>query len=157
MNPRYFLLFLACPFFLAGPVPAQAAEKNAEAALAAAAADGAAKTKVAGLKTDMPAGAVRQLMGTPDEIRPMKTPEGKAEIWAYSRVVNIRMERIEVPGTPIVSTIVDSSGVAHQSQTPGPPSYRNLSHIIEETTEILMFNDRYAANKVSRHERQSFE
>ncbi len=152
MNPRYFLLFLAFPLFLTGPVPVRAADKDT-----AAASETAAKAKESALKPEMPAAAVRELMGKPDEIRPMKTPDGKAEIWAYNREVSIRMERIEVPTAPIVTTLVDANGVAHQSQTPGPPEYHNLSHITEETTELLMFNDRYVTHKVSRHERQSYE
>jgi len=155
MHPRYYLLCLVFPIFLTGPILGRAADKNADAASAAA--EAAAQTKLAGLKLEMPADTVRQLMGTPDEVRPMKTPDGKAEVWAYTRVVNIRMERIEVPGSPIITTVVDYSGTAHQSQTPGPPSFRNVSRITEETTELLMFNGRYVTHKLSRHERRSFE
>ncbi len=122
--------------------PATAAElKNAEAAL----------------KQDMPAAAVLQLLGKPDEVRPMKTPTGKAEVWSYTRDLSVRVERVEVPTSPIMTTVVDSNGVARQVSSPGPVNYRNLNHTIEETVEVLMFNDRYVTHKITHQERQSYD
>ena len=109
------------------------------------------------LQQGMPAAAVRQLRGQPDEIKAMNAPSGKAEVWVYKREVGSRMDRVLVSSADIVTNIIDGSGRPHQVSTPGPMRFHDVHRVTEEVTEVLMFNDHFVTQKVSRRERQTFD
>ena len=104
----------------------------------------------------MPADAVRKIMGAPRAIRPMKVPEGKAEIWIYQRLTNERVERVAIGSIPITISVVGGDGKAHQQTIGEEMKYADLHHATEETVELLMFNDHYVTSKVSRREVKRF-
>jgi len=104
----------------------------------------------------MPADVVRKIMGAPRVVKPMKTPEGKAEIWVYQRLTNERIERVAIGSIPIIISVVGGDGKAHQQTVGEEMKYADLHHAIEETVELLMFNDHYVTNKVSRREIKRF-
>jgi hypothetical protein len=104
------------------------------------------------LKKAMPADVVRKIMGTPQEIKPMKAPEGKAEIWVYQRMTNERVEQVEIGSVPITISVIGGDGQARQQTVGEDIKYGDLHLATEETVELLMFNDQYVTNKVSRRE-----
>ena len=108
------------------------------------------------LKQAMGADAVRKILGQPEEIKPLKAPNGKAEIWVYKRQVNRRVERVQVGTIPITTTVVGSDGVAHQQTLGEDIKFADLHRVTEETVEVLMFNDHYVTHKVTRRELKQY-
>ena len=109
------------------------------------------------LKHAMGADAVRQILGHPEEIKPLKAPNGKAEIWVYKRQVNRRVERVQIGTIPIPSTVVGSDGwAAHQQTLSEDIKFADLHCVTEETVEVLMFNDHYVTHKVTRRELKQY-
>jgi hypothetical protein len=112
------------------------------------------------LKWAMPAEAVRQIMGRPDEIKPMNAPKGKAEIWVFTRELNQRVERLPVGAVPIMATTyeIDGSchdkkmGRAHSQQIGETVVYGDLHYATLETVEVLMYNEHFVTQKVSRQD-----
>ena len=109
---------------------------------------------LAELKQGMPAAAVQQLLGKPNEVRPMKAPEGKAEVWAFTHELGTHIERLGFPSADIITYVIGGDGKPIEQKVPGPVSYQNVQHISEETVEVLLFNDQYVTHKVSRAVRQ---
>ena len=104
------------------------------------------------LKQAMPADLIRKIMGKPSAIRPMKAPDGKAEIWVYTREINERMGREQIGTTPIMISVADSDGRIRQYTVGEETHYGDVHYITVETVELLMFNDQYVTQKVSRRE-----
>ncbi|MEI6106629.1 MAG: hypothetical protein WCR49_06390 [Opitutae bacterium] len=109
---------------------------------------------LAELKPGLPAKAVRKLLGEPREVRPMKAPDGKAEVWVYTRELGTHIVRIEFPGPEIITYVIGGDGKPIEQKTAGPSRYENVQHVTEERVEVLMFNDQYVVHKTSRNERQ---
>lgn len=95
---------------------------------------------------------VRKIMGQPVEIKPMKTPNGKAEVWVYKREFNRRVERVQIATIPIMTTVVGSDGVGRQQQIGEDIKFGDLHRVTEDMVEVLMFNDHYVTHKVTRRE-----
>ena len=112
------------------------------------------------LKWAMSGEAVRQVMGQPDEIRPMKAPQGKAEIWIFTRELNQRVERLPVGSMPIMTTVYEIIGSCHDKKVGQTRDqrigetivYGDLRLSTVETVELLMFNGHFVTHKVSRQE-----
>ncbi len=115
-----------------------------------------ADTPESALKQAMAADAVRQIMGQPLDIRPMKAPNGKAEIWVYTRESNRHVERVQIATIPITTTIVGSDGVARQQTIGQDIKFGDLHCVTQDTVEVLMFNDHYVTHKVTRRELKSY-
>jgi len=54
----------------------------------------ARKDSTAGLQPGMTPDEVRQLLGKPARVRPVKTPEGPVEVWSYQRRLDTRYENV---------------------------------------------------------------
>ncbi len=108
------------------------------------------------LKQAMPADTVRQIMGQPDEIKPMKAPSGKAEIWVYTRKINECVEQVEIGSVPVTVTVTGLDGKLTQQTISEKIQYRDLHRYAEETVELLIFNDHYLTHKISRRELKSY-
>lgn len=87
---------------------------------------------------------IRARWGAPREIRPMESPEGRAEVWRYRRLVSRRVQPVAVD-TQMVPVFV-----------PGAPNglgeTRELVYEVETTwvyqdMYLLMFNDRLVSWK----------
>ncbi len=153
-SPR---LFLSASFVLlaltgAAAAPASPAKTPAEAKPAATPAANPEST----LKQGMPAEVVRQIMGQPAEVTPMKAKDGKAEIWVYKRSTNVRVERVPVGSTPVTVTSFGSDGKAHEQTIGEKVQYGDLYKATEETIQLLMFNDQYVTQKTSSREVQHY-
>lgn len=116
----------------------------------------AAETPESALKQAMAVDAVRQIMGQPLDVKPMKAPNGKAEIWVYKRESNRRVERVQIATIPITTTIVGSDGVARQQTVGQDIKFGDLHRVTEDTIELLMFNDHYVTHKVTRRELKQY-
>ena len=104
------------------------------------------------LRAAMAADTVRHIMGQPEEIKPMKAPSGKAEIWVYKREINRRVDRVQVGSTPITISVIGGDGQAHQQTIGENVLYGDLHHVTVETVELLMFNDHFVTCKVTRQQ-----
>ena len=154
MKTRSILASASIVLLLAAGASAGAAEATGRTAPASSPSKGQAP---AALKVGATADEVRQLFGKPDEIRPMEAPNGKAEVWVFVKELRTRVERIGFPSPAITSTVTSADGTTHQFSTPGDLIYHDVHYVTEETTEVLMFNDHFVAQKASRKERQQFQ
>ncbi len=146
---KLFLSALLAGFLVPG-ISATNPEVSDKARPPGAAADNPATT----LKQGMPAGAVRKLLGEPTETKPMKAPNGKAEVWVYVREISRRAEQMRVATPDVVINTTESDGTVRQHVTPGQVTFHDVQYLTEETTEVLMFNDHFLAQKSSRQERK---
>lgn len=134
----------------AGCVAASAADDPAPSSKQAPAVE---KRPEADLKVGMPSAAVTQLMGKPDSVSPMKTQAGKAEVWAYQRQLNDRVEQIEA-AIPIMVSVPGPNNTSHLVPGGEKVEVRQMHHITTEVVELLMFNGHFVTQKVSHKERQ---
>ena len=151
MNLRILSLVAA---FIALQTPGCSAPTAAEAEARPKPAGVASSFPLAELKPGMPAAAMQKLLGKPNEVRPMKAPEGKAEVWAFTHELGTHIERLGFPSADIITYVMGSDGKPIEQKVPGPVRYQNVQHISEETVEVLLFNDQYVTHKVSRAVRQ---
>ena len=134
------------------PVAAPAAPENAPGAKPAA----APAAPDAGLKQGAPAAEVRKLLGEPAEIRAMKAPNGKAEVWIYSHEISHSVDQVAIGSQDVVTSVTDATGHSHTVTMPGEPRFQTVHRIVQEITEVLMFNDNFVTRKVTRQQRQTF-
>lgn len=142
------VLLLVPGISAASSAPAEAGAKKDKPA----AADSA--NPLSALKEGMPAEAVRKLLGKPGEIKPMKAPEGKAEVWVFTREISRRVEQMQITTPDVIVNMKEPDGSTRQHITPGQVQMQDVHYLTEETAELLMFNDRYVVHKVSRGERK---
>ena len=76
----------------------------------------------------------------------MAAEKGKAEVWAYERQIDDRIEHIDT-STPIMASTTDAAGQSHMVQTGEHVEYHNVHHITKEVVELLMFNDHFVTLK----------
>ena len=152
MNTRNLFVFASLlSFAVTGtgatvpPAPAKATSAPAPVAVSP-------DNPAAALTKGMPAEAVRKAMGAPAKVTPMKVPDGKAEIWVYSRQISEQVERVEVGTIPITNTVVDSKGIARTETIGEDIQYGDLHRATIEFTELLMFNDHYVTCKTTSRE-----
>jgi hypothetical protein len=106
------------------------------------------------LKPGQTAESVRALLGDPVEIRPLKSPKGKAEVWIYTSEVSRRVDRIDVSTPDVVINVTEADGSVRQRITPGGTRIHDVHYLIEDVSELLLFDDRYVVHKVTRLERK---
>ena len=112
------------------------------------------------LKWAMPAADVRQIMGQPETVRPLPAPQGKAEVWVFTRQLGERVDRVPIASVPIMSTtyVIDGGcrqrlgGRAQEQKVGETIQYADLRVTTVETVEVLMFNEHFVAHKVSRQD-----
>jgi hypothetical protein len=121
---------------VSGSKPAAASPDNPESAL----------------KLAMAADAVREIMGQPEEIKPMKAPSGKAEIWVYKRETNRRVDRVQVGSIPITTTTTGADGRTSVQIIGENVQYADVHVVTVETVEVLMYNDHYVTHKITRQD-----
>jgi hypothetical protein len=103
----------------------------------------------ASLMPEMPASAVVKVMGKPNTVKPLKLQSGKAEVWAYSRVIEDRVEYIQV-SMPVMGATPSGNGTTRMVQTGEKIDNKAEHHITTEVIELLMFNDRFVTQKATR-------
>ena len=152
MKTRNLLLSVPLFILLIGGASVASASTSAKGEpktrLAAASPDGPESA----LREAMPADVVRKIMGEPLEIKPMKAPDGKAEIWVFRRQVNIRVERVPIGSIPITVSTIGADGKPHEQTVGENIQYGDMHRATEETVQLLMFNDHYLTHKITRQE-----
>jgi hypothetical protein len=93
------------------------------------------------LQKGMPAATVRHIMGEPSEIRPMQAPVGKAETWVYHRTTRGPVKQIVVGTRSVPMTSVGSDAESTVMGKVEEPVIRQETLVVEETINLLMFND----------------
>ena len=97
----------------------------------------------------MPADEVVKIMGKPDTVKPMKVQAGKTEIWVYSRQIDEKVEYVQF-FAPVMGAVPSGNGTTRVVQTGVKLENRAEHHITTEVIELLMFNDQFVTQKVSR-------
>lgn len=111
----------------------------------------------AALTRGMSADEVTKFMNAPAQIKSMEAPNGKAEVWVYRRRIEVGAERVQTSSGQTAVTVVDANG-SLRTQLVGPDAeYRTQHRIVEETVELLMFNNHFLKAKVSRVEKREFD
>ncbi|HEY4245977.1 MAG TPA: hypothetical protein VGM64_03920 [Lacunisphaera sp.] len=101
------------------------------------------------LKKGMTAVMVVKIMGKPGLVRPMKAPDGKAEIWEYHRQIDEHFSHVQVGSKPIMVDVQEGDGQIHHYQSGETPVFSDVRYYTEETIQLLMFDDRFLVAKVS--------
>jgi hypothetical protein len=109
---------------------------------------------LAELKAGDPAARLKELLGDPVEVRPMKAPSGKAEVWVYVTEISRRMDRIDRSTAEVVINVTEADGSVRQRITPGQVRFEDVHYVTEDVVEVLLFNEHYVLHKVSRLERK---
>ncbi|HUJ42705.1 MAG TPA: hypothetical protein VLW52_03755 [Opitutaceae bacterium] len=145
MNSRLpALLPIALITLLAGCASAPAPSTATRAGSGSPAADAvAASGPEATLQKGMPVAMVKRIMGEPSEIRPMKSPEGKAEIWVYHRTTRGAMQQIPIGTTSTDITTIGLDGKANVQKVTGETIVRQETQIVDETINLLIFDDQF--------------
>lgn len=107
------------------------------------------------LKKDMPAAEVKKHLGEPANTAPLEAPEGKAEVWTYMYETGRRVGRVRVPTHDVISVERQLGNTTLRGLAPGYVRTETVHYIREEKVEVLLFNDRLVAVKVSRQERMT--
>ncbi|HMD60772.1 MAG TPA: hypothetical protein VKG78_05055 [Opitutaceae bacterium] len=103
------------------------------------------------LVPEMPAGEVTRIMGRPSSVRPMKVQAGKAEVWTYSRQLADKVDYLQM-STPVMTAVPSGKGTTRMAVTGEKVEIRAQHNLTTELVEVLMFNDQFVTQKVSRQE-----
>jgi len=113
-------------------------------------AEAATKTPKRSLHQGMTADEVIAIVGKPDKVAPMKTPDGKAEIWTYRRQVGTTT--MQVPSHELNAGYHDRPSAATDSQPLGFVNRPSMAYALETTTtyqvtSLLMYEDKLVVAK----------
>ncbi|MFA5262670.1 MAG: hypothetical protein WC378_02515 [Opitutaceae bacterium] len=108
------------------------------------------------LKKGMAAKEVQQLLGKPVEIKAVKAPTGKAEVWIYRRETNRQPKQIQTGTNVIKVPYTGTDGVEQQRIVAEVPIFTTQFEITEEVLSVLMFNGYYLEKKVTNTVRRDF-
>jgi len=150
-NPK--LLFSASLFALIANVACATVDSGAgKATTGAKPVVVAPETPETALTRGMPADAVIKIMGQPKEIKPMKAPVRKAEIWVYKREADRHVNRVEIGSIPITITKIIDYEQAILVPVGENVQYADLHCVKYETVQLLMFNNHLWICKISSQE-----
>lgn len=138
-------LLMTAPILSAADVAAPSSENSTAA--------DAPKSAKPSLQKGMDAASVIRLIGKPEQIRSMNSPEGKAETWIYRRLLSRTMTQ-QATGTRDVPAFDGSVGA--QMGTRPEIVYSNVTVETYQVTHLLMFNDQLLVAKQWREQSRSF-
>lgn len=95
---------------------------------------------------------VRQQLGRPAAIKPMKAPEGKAEVWTYRRPLATVVRQI-TPTTQRIPSAAAPGDCPHPEMA-REPVYRTETIAVEEVTQLLFFNGTLQGSKRAKAEQR---
>ncbi|HEX2854815.1 MAG TPA: hypothetical protein VHO24_16400 [Opitutaceae bacterium] len=135
MKPRPKLLIAGAASFLASAALVFAAETKPATPAAQASGAPAARSAPTALQEGMTAEEVQRIIGKPAEIKPMESPEGKAETWTYRRVLGkeTTQEAVSTSSVPAFNGLPNTMGAAVTLQ------YRLKHTVTHQVTTLLMF------------------
>lgn len=95
---------------------------------------------------------VRKQLGRPAAIKPMKAPEGKAEVWTYRRPLATVVRQI-TPTTQRIPSAAAPGDCPHPEMA-REPVYRTETIAVEEVTQLLFFNGTLQGSKRAKAEQR---
>lgn len=104
------------------------------------------------LEAGMTAEEVQRAIGKPIEIKPIVTPEGKAETWIYRRQIGKNTTLDSIPTSFSSGALPDSL-----LGTSGPVEYRTKTTLVYQVTSLLMFQGKLVKAKQSVSQVMSFD
>ena len=144
INPISSLAAVATALLIAATATATESMSKPETTAATQTASASApSTAKPALVKGMTAEQVEQIAGKPAEIKPIDSPQGKAETWTYRRVVD-RQTRQVAATVAAVDTFRGGTGV--MGSTP-MLEYRLESTTIYQVTALLMFDGKLVLAK----------
>ena len=109
----------------------------------------------AGLRQGMPATEIKRIMGNPDDTKPMKSPNGTAEVWLYRVIVKQTQQEIPVMGTPTTRTEQAGGSNTQTVVTGTAMSYKTVRMTVYRKTSLLVFNGALLNQKVTYEQEMS--
>lgn len=134
LRPIPFIVATSVSFFITGLSASESKPDGPAAASVPTSESSPNKTARPVLKTGMDAAAIRRLIGAPDEITPMETPEGKAETWNYRRVLDRQTRQVAATATNVPAF----SGLPRDMGTEVQLGYRTERTTIYQVSSLLM-------------------
>lgn len=113
----------------------------------------AAKPAKPSLQKGMDAATIIRIIGKPEQIKPMNSPEGKAETWIYRRLLS-RTVTQQATGTREMPSFDGSIG--NQLGSRSEVVYTNVMVETYQVTHLLMFNDQLVVAKQWREQTRSY-
>lgn len=104
------------------------------------------------LTLGMTAEEVRKQLGRPAAVKPMKAPEGKAEVWTYRRPLATHVRQI-TPTTQRIPSAAAPGDCPHPEMA-REPVYRTETVSVEEVTQLLFFNGTLQGSKRAKAEQR---
>ena len=105
------------------------------------------------LEKDMPEEKVRELVGPPKKVEPMRGhAEVRSEIWTYERSLPGRVRQV-VSG---MQEMVGYDPITSQEYKYSVPVYSNQTDFVTETIELLMIDGKFAERRRSADRRATF-
>jgi hypothetical protein len=126
--------------------PAWAAEQAAPVSKPAQEAGPATNTKKKALEKGMSAEDVIAMIGKPDRVEPMKTEQGKAEIWTYRRKTDLMVTQVPTHTVDITTFNGRAYDGAGTVQTP-QLAYGTETTTTYQVTSLLMFDGKLVVAK----------
>ena len=132
---RVLLRWMLGVILMGGVANASTETKDAPPSVAA-----SAKPAKPALEKGMDAAAVVRVIGKPDSVAPMASPEGKAETWTYRRLLN-KTTKQTIASVQAVPSFNGSAGTGTDYSQMRPEFKYGFEHISTfQVTQILMFN-----------------
>ena len=156
-RPAVLAIMILCAGGSLGWSRAIAATDSASSAVESKTISGARRAPEDTIAKGTPAEAVKKLMGAPEEIKPFKSPSGKAEVWVYTREIDHRTIQVQVGSKPITTVERGADGQLHDRVIAEEPLFKMQDVTTQDRVELLMFNDHFLAKKVTRQMRRAFE
>ena len=127
--------------------PTPATEKTAAPATPTKSPATAAEMPFPKLEKGTSAAVIREKLGTPAEVQPMPSPEGKAEVWIYKYTQAAGMAQVAAGtrDTQVMATPTPGAGLI----TVKEPVYTMVPKTAHITLSLLMFNDLLQVQKAA--------
>jgi outer membrane protein assembly factor BamE (lipoprotein component of BamABCDE complex) len=144
LRPLYLAAATVASLLVGFTVASGAETKNeTPAAPSASAINPAAKRAATPLEEGMTAEDIQRIIGKPAEIKPIDSPEGKAETWTYRRVLDKQttQEPVSTSSVPAFNGLPDKMGSAVTLE------YRIKHTTTHQITTLLMFEGKLVKAK----------
>lgn len=107
------------------------------------------------LDKGMTAEQIQQAIGKPQEIRPMQSPEGKAEVWTYRRVISRTVDQV---ATNTMQMPAFGGGMMSEALQPTTALRFSMTYRTRyQVTALLMFNGALVSARQWQEQTTSYE
>lgn len=149
-------LVLAALLLGAGSLFAEESAQSQPASELAAPAEAAKKAPRKGLVVGMSAAEVESLIGKPNEIESLATPEGPATVWVYRRSKGVQVENLHMSDKQITAWVQDADGTMKEKVVGTEPIFKQVRRETFEVVRICLFKDRFVNMSKTVETRENF-